>query len=71
MWFTWICDHMTNEYSRNFLFFEWEYAYMTKYGFKREMFNSIITKNEKICILGIYFVLRMNYFVLVDLNEYI
>ena len=39
---------------------------MTKYGFKREMFNSIITKNEKICILGIYFVLRMNYFVLVD-----
>ena len=30
------------------------------------MFTWIIIECEKRCILGIYFVLRMNYFVLVD-----
>ena len=55
-----------NEYSRIFLFLEWEYVYMAICGFKCKMFNWIIIESEKRCILGIYFVSRINYFVLVD-----
>ena len=44
---SWSNMDMTNEYSRNFLFLEWEYVSMTICGFKCEMLNWIIIESEK------------------------